>query len=389
MTENLETMPKARHAKIEAAAVEADPRWARLRARDASADGAFLYAVETTGVYCRPSCSARAPRPEHVCFFATAEAAERAGFRACRRCTPNEPPLSARRAALVSELCRFIEGRDSPPSLGELAARAGLSAFYVQRLFKSVTGVTPRAYAAARRAEKLRAGLRPARRVTDALYESGFGSASAFYEQSRELLGMTPARYRAGGADLVIEYALAESSLGCLLVAATERGLCALSLGDGPAPLVRELERRFPLARRIRADARLGRLVTQVVGLVEEPQAARELPLDVRGTAFERRVWSALRAVPLGKTVSYSELAEALGAPRSARAVARACANNALAVVIPCHRAVRADGELAGYRWGTERKRALLEREARSCGSVQPGNARVSRPARRRTATAD
>jgi AraC family transcriptional regulator, regulatory protein of adaptative response / methylated-DNA-[protein]-cysteine methyltransferase len=340
-------------------------RWAAMRARDASADGTFVYSVKTTGVYCRPSCAARPARPENVAFHDTPAAAERAGFRACKRCKPDQPPLAERQARQVAELCRLIESSDRVPTLDELASRAGLSAFHTHRLFKAVTGVTPRAYAAAHRARRVRGELAARRTVTEAIYGAGYNSSARFYEQSNALLGMTPSSYRAGGNDHEIRFAIGACTLGAILVAATPRGVCAILLGDDPEALVHDLERRFPRARLIGADAEFERLIAQVVGLVEQPRLGTKLPLDIRGTAFQQRVWKALSRIPAGKTASYAEIATRIGAPRAVRAVAQACAANALAVAIPCHRVVRTDGDVSGYRWGVERKRALLDREAR------------------------
>jgi AraC family transcriptional regulator, regulatory protein of adaptative response / methylated-DNA-[protein]-cysteine methyltransferase len=341
-----------------------DPRWAALRARDVTADGTFVYSVKTTGVYCRPSCAARAARPENVAFHATTAAAERAGFRPCKRCQPDQPPLAERQAHQVAALCRLIERSEPAPTLDQLAHHAGWSAFHTHRRFKAITGVTPRAYAAAHRAAKLRGALRTAATVTDAIYDAGFGSSARFYEHATALLGMSPTSYRAGGADLEIRFAIGACSLGAILVAATARGVCAILLGDDPQALAHDLERRFPRAQLVGADRGFERLVAQVVALVEQPGAPSGLPLDIRGTAFQQRVWAALRQVPAGTTLSYRELAGKLGAPRAVRAVAQACAANPLAVAIPCHRVVRTDGDLSGYRWGVERKRALLDREA-------------------------
>ena len=351
-------------AAARAMAVEADPRWASVRTRDPRADGTFYYSVRTTGVYCRPSCSARRPRPENVVFHATPGDAASAGFRPCRRCRPDGPPARERDAARVAALCRLIERSEETPSLRTLARHAGLSAFHTQRLFKAVTGVTPRAYAAARRAERMRAGLLAGKPVTEALFGAGFGSTSRFYERSGELLGMTPTRYRSGGADQPIRFAVGECSLGSVLVAATGRGVCAILLGDDPEELVHDLERRFPRAELLGGDAAFEALVGKVVALVERPAAGAALPLDIRGTAFQRRVWKALGTVRPGRTTTYAKLAAAIGAPGAARAVARACAANPLAVAIPCHRVVRTDGGLSGYRWGVARKAALLAREA-------------------------
>jgi len=349
-----------------AAAVLSDPRWAAVRARDPEADGTFFYSVKTTGVYCRPSCAGRPARPENVAFHAVAADAERAGFRPCRRCKPDQPPAAERRATQVAELCRLLENGDRAPTLEELASHAGLSASHTHRLFKAVTGVTPKAYAAAHRARRVRRELSASGTVTEAIYGAGYGSSARFYEKSSELLGMTPTKYRNGGAELPIRFAIGECSLGSVLVAATARGVCAILLGDDPEELAHDLERRFPRAKLIGADADFEDLVARVVGLMERPGTPASLPLDIRGTAFQQRVWKALSGIPAGTTRTYSEIAGAMGEPRAVRAVAQACAANPLAVAIPCHRVVRTDGDLSGYRWGVERKRELLAREART-----------------------
>lgn len=347
-----------------AAATVSDPRWAAVVERDVRADGDFVYAVRTTGVYCRPSCGSRTARPENVEFHATAAEAERAGFRACKRCRPNDPARSGAQSALVAGLCRYIEAADQPPTLDMLARRAGVSAYHLHRMFKAVTGVTPRQYAQAHRARRVRTELGARRTVTDAIYGAGFNSSGRFYGQAAALLGMTPTRFRAGGTDTTIHFAVGECSLGSILVAASGEGVCAILLGDDPDALVRDLQDRFPRARLIGGDADFEGLVARVVGLVEAPRLGLDLPLDVRGTVFQQRVWQALREIPPGQTASYSDVARRIGAPSSVRAVAHAVASNPLAVAIPCHRVVRTDGALAGYRWGIERKRALLEREA-------------------------
>ncbi|RXF74285.1 bifunctional DNA-binding transcriptional regulator/O6-methylguanine-DNA methyltransferase Ada [Hansschlegelia zhihuaiae] len=353
-----------RHSSEQAAAVERDPRWASVLARDASADGAFVFSVASTGIYCRPSCPARRARPEHVAFHASPEAAERAGFRPCKRCRPDGVGLAEQRAATVAEACRFIERAEEAPSLAALARRAGVSPFHFHRQFKAATGVTPKAYAAAERAKRVREGLAGrSASVTEAIYDAGFNSNGRFYESSDEMLGMTPSDYRAGGAGAVIRHAVAESSLGAILVAASQRGVCAILLGDDSAALARDLRGRFPRAELIGGDRDFQRLVAEVVRFVEQPALGLGLPLDIRGTAFQQRVWRALREIPAGETASYAEIAEAIGAPQAVRAVAGACAANALAVAIPCHRVVRTDGALSGYRWGVERKRALLAKE--------------------------
>ncbi|WP_197893552.1 bifunctional DNA-binding transcriptional regulator/O6-methylguanine-DNA methyltransferase Ada [Variovorax sp. PBL-H6] len=350
--------------EIRALQTVSDPRWATVVARDAAADGQFFYSVRSTGVYCRPSCGARQPRPENVAFHATAADAERAGFRPCRRCKPDQPARAAQQAALVAELCRFIENADEAPTLSELAERAGLSSFHLHRIFKEATGLTPKAYAAAHRARRVRDALARSESVTDAIYDAGYNSNGRFYERSNEVLGMTPTRFRAGGADTDIRFAIGQCALGAILVAQSERGVCAIALGDDPDVLARELQDRFPQARLIGGDPAFEELVARVVGFVEAPGVGLDLPLDVRGTAFQQRVWQALRDIPPGSTASYAEIAERIGSPKSVRAVAQACGANALAVAIPCHRVVRSDGALSGYRWGVERKSALLKREA-------------------------
>jgi AraC family transcriptional regulator, regulatory protein of adaptative response / methylated-DNA-[protein]-cysteine methyltransferase len=342
----------------------ADPRWAAVEARDPAADGRFFYAVKTTGVYCRPSCPSRPARPENISFFDSAAAAEQAGFRPCQRCRPDQPPLAEQHAALVAGLCRFIENADTPPSLAELARQAGLSRYHLHRIFKAVTGLTPRDYAVAQRAKRLRAGLARGAGVTDAILDAGYNSPGRFYEQAHLLLGMTPNRYRAGGTATEIRFAVGQCSLGAILVAASPRGICAISLGDDPEALVRDVQDRFPQATLIGDDPAFEDWIARVVGFVEAPKLGLDLPLDLRGTVFQQRVWQALQQIPTGETVSYTELARRIGAPAAFRAVASACAANVLAVAIPCHRVVRQDGSLSGYRWGVARKKALIEREA-------------------------
>lgn len=346
-----------------ATATLSDPRWNAVMTRDAGADGTFFYSVRTTGVYCRPSCAARLARPENVQFHRTRADAERAGFRPCKRCKPDLPPLAVQHAAMVAEVCRLIESADTAPGLDQLASHAGLSTYHLLRVFKSVTGLTPRAYAAARRARRVREGLDRGATVTDAIYDAGYNSSSRFYAQADALLGMTPSRFRAGGRETAIRFAIGQCSLGAILVAASERGVCAIALGDDPDVLARNLQDRFPRADLIGADPGFEQIVARVVAAVEAPGLGIDLPLDVRGTAFQQRVWQALRAIPAGATASYAQVAQRIGQPTAARAVAQACAANPLAVAIPCHRVVRNDGGLSGYRWGVERKRALLERE--------------------------
>jgi len=349
-----------------AEATERDPRWSAVLARDPKADGSFWYSVRTTGVYCRPSCAARRARPENVRFHASREAAEQAGFRPCKRCTPDQASLHEQHAAKVAEACRLIEDSEQLPDLAALAAHAGISPWHFHRVFKAITGLTPKAYANAHRARRVRRELSRSDSVTAAVYDAGYNSSGRFYAESGEVLGMTPGNYRAGGTNTAIRFAVGECSLGSILVAASERGICSILIGDDPDVLARELQDQFPNAELIGGDAGFEKLVAEVVGFVEAPELGLDLPLDVRGTAFQQRVWNALRAIPAGSTASYGDIANRIGAPKSARAVAQACASNTLAVAIPCHRVVRSDGGLSGYRWGVERKRALLDREARA-----------------------
>ncbi|MFD1883148.1 bifunctional DNA-binding transcriptional regulator/O6-methylguanine-DNA methyltransferase Ada [Paracoccus pacificus] len=351
----------------EISVTERDPRWQSVVDRDPAADGAFVYAVVTTGVYCRPSCPSRGAKPRNVRFFTTAAEAEAAGFRPCRRCHPNAQSPAQANAAIVAAACRMIETADTPPKLDEIAAAMGVSPSHFHRQFKAITGVTPRAYGAAQRARKLRAALgRSDNSVTSAIYDAGYGSNSRFYERAGEMLGMTPTMYRKGGKDTDIRFAIGECSLGAILVAQSDKGICAIALDDDPEKLVRDLQDRFPNANLIGADAGFEALVARVVAFVEAPGVGFDLPLDIRGTAFQQRVWQALLAIPPGATASYADVAERIGRPSAVRAVAQACGANNLAVAIPCHRVVRSDGALAGYRWGVDRKRALLLKEAQA-----------------------
>ena len=340
-------------------------RWAAVVARDPRADDRFWYSVRSTGVYCRPSCAARLARRENVAFHASPAAAAAAGFRPCKRCEPDRPPRAERQAALVEQACRALDVTEDTPDLAALAAQVGLSPWHFHRLFRRITGVTPRAYAAARRAERVRTELGRAESVTAALYDAGFNSNGRFYDSAPRTLGMQPARFRAGGRGETIRFALGQCSLGAILVAATERGVCGIELGDDPTVLLADFQRRFHAATLVGGDAAFERWVARVVGAVEHPGAGLDLPLDLRGTAFQARVWQALSAIPPGRTASYADVAAAIGAPRATRAVALACASNPVAIAIPCHRVVRHDGALSGYRWGVARKRALLAREAR------------------------
>jgi AraC family transcriptional regulator of adaptative response/methylated-DNA-[protein]-cysteine methyltransferase len=340
-----------------------DPRWARVLKRDRTADGLFWYSVATTGVYCRPSCPSRAANPINVQLHDTLADAKTTGFRPCKRCHPDGPSIDAENVAIVARACRLIEESGGEDSLNALATAVGLSASYFHRKFKAVTGLTPKEYAAAHRAGKIRDGLANGGSVTEAIYDAGFNSSSRFYEKSTNMLGMTPTQFKTGGANEEIRFALGETSLGAILVASSKKGVASILLGDDPDALLRQLQDRFPKASLIGADREYEALIARVVGFVEAPQIGLDLPLDVRGTAFQRRVWQSLQEIPIGQTVSYAEVAQRIGSPRAVRAVARACAANDLAVVIPCHRVVRNDGALSGYAWGVERKKMLLDRE--------------------------
>ena len=370
LTAQTATRPPARPA----ARPYASPaqRWQAVTGRDRRADGVFYYSVATTGIYCRPSCASRLARRENVRFHDSCEAAEREGFRPCKRCRPDGAAPQYVRAALVAAACRAIAlaGPEEAPDLACLAKSAGLSRFHFHRMFKSVAGCTPREYAAGLRAGRLRSGLNQSRSVTEAFYGAGFNSSGRFYAQSASLLGMTPRGFRAGGKGETIRFAIGGCSLGCILVAATAKGVCAISLGADPEKLARELQDRFPNAALSGDDPDFARRVAAAVALVETPAAGFDLPLDLRGTAFQIRVWRALRKIKPGETASYGEIARAIGKPKAARAVARACAANSVAVAIPCHRVVRLDGDPGGYRWGVARKRALLARERAPAGGA-------------------
>jgi AraC family transcriptional regulator of adaptative response/methylated-DNA-[protein]-cysteine methyltransferase len=337
-------------------------RWRALEARDASYDGAFVCAVRSTKIYCRPSCPSKRPRREGVRFFATPSMAEEAGYRACLRCHPRDATSSE--VAMANKVCALLNAEDAGvPTLVELGAAIGVSPFHLQRTFKKVLGVTPRQYAVARRVELLKSGLRSDRSVTRALYDAGFGSSSRLYETAPDQLGMTPAAYRDGGRGMKITYTIRDCSLGRVLVAGTERGISAVSVSDGDAELEAALFGEYPAAEIERTDSVTRAWVDGVVSIIDEGAPHPELPLDVRASAFKIRVWQALREIPPGETRSYSEVARSIGNPAAVRAVARACATNPAALVIPCHRVIGADGTLTGYRWGLARKRTLLERE--------------------------
>lgn len=347
-------------------------RWQKVLAYDKAADGTFVYAVRTTGIYCRPSCPSRRAKRENVIFYQKSEDAEQAGFRPCRRCMPE---LGAklvelnrqRHSDLVIHACRLIDMAEETPSIEEIAKNLKTGAAHLHRIFKEITGLTPKEYTDAKRSEKLRAALAEgSTSITQAIYDSGFGSSSRFYEASDEILGMKPKNYRSGGMSETIRFAIGETSLGTVLVAQSDKGICAILMGDDPELLIQDLEFRFPKAELVGADRDFENHVAKVIGLIENPQSKFDLPLDLRGTVFQARVWQALREIPFGETITYSELAKRIGSPKSVRAVASACGANKLAVAIPCHRVVRSDGSLSGYRWGVERKKNLLEKEKKA-----------------------
>jgi AraC family transcriptional regulator, regulatory protein of adaptative response / methylated-DNA-[protein]-cysteine methyltransferase len=341
-----------------------DPRWSRVKIKDKTADGQFWYCVITTGIFCRPSCPSKTANVANVRFYERLEDARAAGFRPCKRCNPEGASLDAKNAALIAQACRLIESRDVAPLLEDLAAAVELSSSYFHRLFKATTGLTPKAYAAAHRTSRVREELQRAPSITQAIYDAGFNSNGRFYENSAGILGMTPTQFRTGAADEEIHFAVGECSLGAILVATSRVGVVSILLGEDPEQLARTLQDRFPKAAIVGGDAGYEQLIAKVIGWVDSPALSMELPLDVRGTVFQQKVWQALREIPTGKTATYSEIAARIGSPKAVRAVAGACAANNLAVVIPCHRVIRNDGALSGYRWGVERKRTLLERES-------------------------
>lgn len=346
-----------------------DERWQAVLNRDPAADGLFFYSVKTTGIYCRPTCPARLALRKNVQFHASCQAAEAAGFRPCQRCRPSEGSLQQRHAAVAVQTCRLIEESKTIPSLDELSAAVGVSPYHLHRLFKAHTGLTPRQYAAACRNDRTRKQMAHSRTVTEAIYRGGFNSSSRFYEAASDVLGMTPTRYRTGGQATRIEFATAQCWLGTILVAATEIGICAVLLGDNSQTLIDDLHTRFPNSEVVSGGDPFDQVIAAVVELVSAPTKAWNLPLDICGTAFQHRVWDALRQIPPGSTATYTEIARQIGRPTAVRAVAQACASNAMAVAIPCHRVVRTDGSLAGYRWGIARKRELLRRERDATGS--------------------
>ncbi|HWB48689.1 MAG TPA: bifunctional DNA-binding transcriptional regulator/O6-methylguanine-DNA methyltransferase Ada [Stellaceae bacterium] len=337
--------------------------WEAVRTHDASQDGQWVYSVKTTGVYCRPGCASRQPLRQNVAFYRTGEEAEAAGFRPCKRCRPNEGSPARRHVAAVERACALIRSRETLPSLDELAGAAGISRYHFHRVFKQITGATPREWGKAHRLDRFAARLEAGEPVAEAVYAAGFGASSRAYAAAPTGLGMTPAARRHGGRGETIRFTTVKTAIGWALVAATERGICMTALGDEKAPLEAELRRRFPAALIWPADDKLRRWAERIVHFVTDPAEQPDLPLDIRGTAFQARVWRALQKVPPGKTATYTEIAAALGQPKAVRAVAAACAANKLALLVPCHRIVRRDGDLAGYRWGLERKQKLLATE--------------------------
>ncbi len=341
-----------------------DARWDALVRREPRAVDSFVYGVVTTGIYCRPTCASRIPKRENVRFFDSWQEAERAGFRPCKRCLPNRPEAETTQAEAIRHACELIDAAETSPSLNDLAAAVGLSPFHFHRLFKKIVGITPKQYAMEKRAERMRAQLQQDTTVTDAIYNAGFASGSRFYEKATATLGMKPSAYQNGAQDVPIRAAVVHAYLGWMLVAATPQGICAIEFGDAPEVLQERLRHRFPKAEIGADDPVFEALVTRLLDFLEAPHRhSLDLPLDIQGTAFQRRVWLALQEIPTGSTASYTEIAARIGNPKAVRAVAQACAANPVAVAIPCHRVVRSDGELGGYHWGVERKRALLERE--------------------------
>jgi AraC family transcriptional regulator of adaptative response/methylated-DNA-[protein]-cysteine methyltransferase len=341
--------------------------WDAVAARDRAMDGVFFYAVTSTGVYCRPSCPSKRPRRENVVFFRAREAAERAGFRPCKRCKPETTNRRDPNAEMAEKACRYIDTHpDQPVTLEALGRALGISPFYLQRTFKAITGITPRAYADSRRLNSLKAGLREGHSVTRSLYDAGYGSSRGLYERASSQLGMTPARYQKQGSGVTIRYTIAPTPIGKMLLAATAQGICSIHFGDAIETLEQELRSEYPKAEIVRSDRELGPQVKALQAIIKGEQPGENtaaLPLDIQATAFQRRVWQALQAIPRGTTKSYSKIAADIGHPKAARAVARACATNPVAVAIPCHRVVREDGGMGGYRWGVERKRKLLALE--------------------------
>ena len=347
-----------------AAQLDDDLKWRAIIARDASYDGAFIYGVKSTLVYCKPTCPSRRPLRSSVVFFATVDEATRNGFRECRRCGSERDTRSEAQIQLIQEACRLIEACiDQPPTLDDLASQLGVSAFHLQRVFKRTAGVTPKQYASALRLQRFKTHVRTGRDVTESMYSAGYGSSRSLYEQSDALLGMTPATYGKGGQGMTISYSTTECRLGHLLVAHTERGICSVTIGDDSDSLEQSLRKEFPSAQLLKDEVDDNKWTRTLIEHLNGSAKPLDLPLDINATAFQMRVWNALRAIPYGETRSYGEIADELGQPTATRAVARACATNPVALINPCHRVVRSNGDLGGYRWGITRKSKLLAME--------------------------
>jgi AraC family transcriptional regulator, regulatory protein of adaptative response / methylated-DNA-[protein]-cysteine methyltransferase len=345
-------------------------RWCAVQQRDKTQDGSFVYAVSSTGVYCRPSCPSRPARRENVSFHDSPALAQRAGFRACKRCRPDDTSADAQRRELVMTACATLQRSDSGIKLDDLARAAGMNPHHFHRVFKSVTGLTPKAYFQTVRARRVQSALRESGSVTTALYDAGFNSSSRFYEDANIALGMRPRQFLEGAAGQQIRYAVEPCALGVIIVAATDKGVCGIEFGDSAHALVERLRQRFPKASFVPGDAVFRDWIGRVLRYIEHPQGLLEMPMDVRGTVFQRQVWQALRRIPSGETASYGDVARSIGQPTAVRAVAQACASNPIALVVPCHRVVRSDGRLSGYRWGAERKAELLKREQQEVQSA-------------------
>jgi len=340
-----------------------ESRWNAIVNRDQNADGVFYYAVKTTGVFCLPSCSSRLPNRENVEYFDTWQKAESAGYRPCKKCNPTANSKSEEIEQKIIRACRSIEQSDTPLKLNDLAQEATLSPYHFHRLFKKIVGITPKQYSSRHQSHRFKESLTTSQSVTDAIYTAGYSSSSAAYNKRQDQLAMNPKAYRNGAAGITITYGLAECFLGWVIVAATERGICAIEFGDDPKTLPQQVQSRFLKARLQKAGSGFGSLIKEVVDFIKTPGNDFNIPLDIQGTAFQQQVWNVLRQIKPGGTVSYTEVAERIGNPNAIRAVAAACASNKLAVVIPCHRVISKDGKLSGYRWGVERKKMLLETE--------------------------